>query len=214
MDREQTARDCLVIEKLGMSVLDFLREEGAVSPWGTWHRLQMEELGRSRSQIRDGKGSGRMPKKQIVTPEVEEEALRAMENGEDPKPILIRAGSKNPSAAAYYIRKKNGMIRKPGATEIRMEAGETYRGTPEAERKPEEPEQKPEEPERKPERRGLLIREAEGLVGIWGNRGSGEICFTKNGFSIQMKAEEWLMLAEELPNVMETFGLDENGREK
>lgn len=56
MDRGQMARECLEIEKRGGDVLAFLRGKGCVSPWGTWHRLQKEELGRKDGEISLGKG--------------------------------------------------------------------------------------------------------------------------------------------------------------
>ena len=54
MDRHQLALECQEVERLGGSVRDFLRGRGAVSPWGTWYRLQIEELGRKNAQITEG----------------------------------------------------------------------------------------------------------------------------------------------------------------
>ena len=84
MDRRRVALDCLEVERLGYSVLDFLREQGAVSPWGTWWRLQVEELGRARYQIRNGK-ENKMAKKNILTPEVRTDAEKMIAEGRDPK---------------------------------------------------------------------------------------------------------------------------------
>ena len=107
MDRRRVALDCLEVERLGYSVLDFLQEQGAISPWGTWWRLQVEELGRARYQIRNGK-ENKMAKKNILTPEVRTDAEKMIAEGRDPKQIqayLAEHGSKNPSAHIYVIRK-------------------------------------------------------------------------------------------------------------
>lgn len=114
MDRRKMALECLEVERIGYSVLDFLREQGAVSPWGTWWRLQVEELGRARYQIRDGK-ENKMAKKNVLTPEVRTDAEKMIEAGRDPKQIqayLAEHGSKNPSAHLYAI--KNSMKKKAG----------------------------------------------------------------------------------------------------
>ena len=112
MDRRRVAFECLEVERLGYSVLDFLQEQGAISPWGTWWRLQVEELGRARHRIRDGK-ENKMGKKAVLTPEVRAEAAKMIEAGQDPKVIqkyLAEHGSKNPSAHVYAIR--NSMKKK------------------------------------------------------------------------------------------------------
>ena len=62
MNREQLARECIRIEMAGGDVREFLKNSGCISPWGTWHRLQREELGRNPWQITDGKGSAEMQK--------------------------------------------------------------------------------------------------------------------------------------------------------
>lgn len=56
MDREAVAQECLRIEKAGGSVLDYLGGIGCISPWGTWFRLQKEQLKRKDWQITEGKG--------------------------------------------------------------------------------------------------------------------------------------------------------------
>ena len=89
-DREQLARECVEIEKRGGCVRDYLRGLGCVSPWGTWHRLQKEELGRSDAQITDGKGKGmKQPK---ITDEQKNEAARIAIEGGDPREYLKECG--------------------------------------------------------------------------------------------------------------------------
>ena len=60
MDREAVAKECLKIERMGGNVLEYLKGLGCISPWGTWYRLQREELGRERIQITEGRGTGTM----------------------------------------------------------------------------------------------------------------------------------------------------------
>ena len=105
MDRHQLALECQEVERLGGSVRDFLRGRGAVSPWGTWYRLQIEELGRKNAQITEGVEK-ELAWKQILTKEARAEVERMIEAGEDPKPFLEKAGSKNPSAHEYMIRRQ------------------------------------------------------------------------------------------------------------
>lgn len=59
-DRHALAMECLQVERSGGSVREFLSGKGLVSPWGTWFRLQKEELHRSGSAITDGKGKKNM----------------------------------------------------------------------------------------------------------------------------------------------------------
>ena len=113
MDRRKMALECLEVERLGYSVLDFLREQGAISPWGTWWRLQVEELGRARYQVRNGKENKMAKKNNVLTPEVRTDAEKMIAEGRDPKTIQIYLadhGSKNPSAHLYAIR--NSMKKK------------------------------------------------------------------------------------------------------
>ena len=60
MDRQAVARECERIEQDGGDVLGYLRARGCVSPWGTWYRLQKEELHRRGPQITDGKEKSNM----------------------------------------------------------------------------------------------------------------------------------------------------------
>ena len=93
---------CLEIERAGLSVLDFLQDLGAVSPWGTWWRLQVEELGRERYQIRDGKGVIEMRK---LTLENKKKAVEIALGGGNPLDYLKACGAGNPSASWTYIKK-------------------------------------------------------------------------------------------------------------
>ena len=237
MDRRRVALDCLEVERLGYSVLDFLREQGAISPWGTWWRLQVEELGRARYQIRDGK-ENKMAKKNVLTPQVRAEAESMIEAGEDPKEIqryLAEHGSKNPSAHLYAI--KNSMKKKaePKKDELagfvpmvpekkktvefqgkefeRMEKPSPTRCQPAKPSGVTVPDQLPEE---KPKRPAIRIREADGAVGTWRNTSERFISFKMpargpedEDQEIELTAEEWLAISAELPNVLELFKIKE-----
>lgn len=227
MDRRRVALDCLEVERLGYSVLDFLQEQGAVSPWGTWWRLQVEELGRARYQIRDGKES-KMAKKNVLTPEVRTDAEKMIEAGRDPKQIqayLAEHGSKNPSAHIYAIR--NSMKKK---AEPKLDSGH-----PEIKKKdqlagfePFVPEKKtvtfggkefekmegpsptccqparqsgvtvPDQlPEEKPKRPAIRIREADGAVGTWRNTSERFISFKMPARGPKDEDQEIELTAEE-----------------
>ena len=237
MDRRRVALDCLEVERLGYSVLDFLREQGAISPWGTWWRLQVEELGRARYQIRDGK-ENKMAKKNVLTPQVREEAESMIEAGEDPKEIqryLAEHGSKNPSAHIYAIRNSMKKKAEPKKDELagfvpmipekkktvefqgkefeRMERPSPTCCQPARPCGVTVPDQLPKE---KPKRPAIRIREADGAVGTWRNTSERYISFKMpargpedEDQEIELTAEEWLAISAELPNVLELFRIKE-----
>ncbi len=129
MDRHQLALDCREVERCGGSVRDFLGSMGAISPWGTWYRLQIEELGRKKSQVTEGNGRKEgvektMAFKQILTREAREKVEQMIMEGKDPKQFLEENGSKNPSAHEFMIKRamqKKGMTL-PAAPRTRAEA--------------------------------------------------------------------------------------------
>lgn len=102
MDREALARKCARIEKAGGSVREYLGGLGFISPWGTWFRLQKEELGRKNYQITDGKGVEEMRK---VTLEDKKKAVEIAMSGGNPLKFLKECGVANPSASWAYIKK-------------------------------------------------------------------------------------------------------------
>ena len=102
MNRGELAQACLAVEKAGGSVRDYLSDAGYISPWGTWFRLQKEELGRRDHQITDGKGNEGMKK---ITLEEKKKAVEIALSGGNPLEYLKSIGSANPSAAWYYIKK-------------------------------------------------------------------------------------------------------------
>lgn len=93
MDREQLAKECLKIEKAEGNVLEYLRSVGCISPWGTWYRLQKEELGRRPDQIKNGKGYDAMG---MITLEKKKKAVDLAIRGISPIPYLRECGSKKP----------------------------------------------------------------------------------------------------------------------
>ena len=102
MDRAELAMECVAVEKAGGSVRDFLAERGCISPWGTWHRLQKEELHRSDSQITDGKRRENMARK--ITLEQKKKTVQIAIEGGDPLEYLRQHGSKNPSGLWWTIK--------------------------------------------------------------------------------------------------------------
>lgn len=102
MDRKALALECLEVEEAGGSVRQFLHERGCLSPWGTWYRLQIEELGRKDAQITEGKGDEEKMKK--ITLEQKKKAVQIAIDGGDPLEYLRNHGSKNPSGLWWTIK--------------------------------------------------------------------------------------------------------------
>ena len=102
MNRTDLARRCAGIDAEGGNVREFLKGLGFISPWGTWFRLQKEELGRKDWQITDGRGNEEMKK---VTLEQKKKAVEIALSGGNPLAYLKEIGSKQPSALWYVIKK-------------------------------------------------------------------------------------------------------------
>lgn len=103
MDRAELAKECVAVEKAGGSVREFLAEHGCISPWGTWYRLQKEELHRSESQITSGKGDvNKLSRK--ITLEQKKKAVQVAIEGGDVLEYLRQLGSKNPSGLWWTIK--------------------------------------------------------------------------------------------------------------
>lgn len=102
MERRLLACKCAEIEKSGGDVREFLRSQGFISPWGTWFRLQKEELGRKDWQITDGRGDEKVRK---LTLKDKESAVEVALNGGNPLRYLKDHGAANPSASWAYIKK-------------------------------------------------------------------------------------------------------------
>ena len=229
-NRRQMALACLEIERAGLSVLDFLQDLGAVSPWGTWWRLQVEELGRERHQIRDGKGVNDMKK---LTLENKKKAVEIALGGGNYLDYLKKCGAGNPSASWTYIKKclqakdpekyeqlmaikKQEKPAEPAEDPLKdfepvVFQGKEYEKAEKAEQKELKTEQKAEKTSGKrrkaDQKKPFKIREAEGAVGIWTNKGT-EIKFWKHGSEISLAPVDWLALAAELPNVLKLFGME------
>ena len=103
MDRAELARECVAVERAGGSVREFLSEHGCISPWGTWYRLQKEELHRSESQITLGKGDANKLSRKI-TLEQKKKAVQIAIKGGDVLEYLRQLGSKNPSGLWWTIK--------------------------------------------------------------------------------------------------------------
>lgn len=211
MDRRRMALDCLEIESCGGNVLDFLREQGAISPRGTWWRLQTEELGRPRDKIKDGKENP-MGKRVVMTPEIRAEVERMIEAGTDKKLIeayLADHGSKNPYAHLYMIKKN--IAKKETKSELAGFVPVEVSG-----KKHDKTEDHIQEEQ--PKKRGVRIREADGTIGTWREEGDGMICIripaeriTDQDRVIQLTKEEWMIIREEIPVVLDLFRKNREG---
>ena len=101
-DREELAMECDRLDKAGGNVRSFLRSLGYISPWGTWHRLQKEELHRDENKITEGKGQMEMGN---LTVDQKRQVVDVAIGGGNPTDFLKSIGEQNPSASWYYIRK-------------------------------------------------------------------------------------------------------------
>ena len=134
MDRERVAEECLRIEKRGGDVITYLRGLGCISPWGTWFRIQKEQLGRKDWQIKDGKG-----KKMVVHKEEKkkvskskrkltaEEKTKAMElyvSGGDPIEYLTSIGIESAARVWGGVRRYWPGVEIPEAAPAKVETPE------------------------------------------------------------------------------------------
>ena len=95
LSMEELAKECVKIEKAGGDVLDYLREQGKLSPRGSWWRIQREVLGRKESQMTDGHGN---PEKKYQTRRSMEEnsktVIEALQEKRSPVQALREVGYK------------------------------------------------------------------------------------------------------------------------
>lgn len=116
-DQRALAMQCQDVERDGGSVITFLQGLGFISPRATWERLQLNELGRSKHQLRDGrakeppeqaedkKGREDMDTRAKLSAEDKRTIIEAALRGENPLTYLTRAGIRNPSSSWKYIMK-------------------------------------------------------------------------------------------------------------
>lgn len=216
-DREQLARECAEIEKRGGCVRDYLRGLGCVSPWGTWHRLQKEELGRSDAQITDGKGKGmKQPK---LTDAQKNKAVRIAIEGGDPREYLKECGSTNADAMWWSIKRKikeedpEKYEKLPKKLQGKEPAPKTERGGGVAEMLEEEimKDGNRETEAQIPEGMRLKVSAAEGLAGRWIRHADRLMLQVyRDGKEVvvsDMTPLEWEAATEELRAVIELFGM-------
>jgi len=106
-NRFALARECLQVEQSGCSVLEFLKQKGYVSPWGTWFRLQKEELERTEGQITDGRGKRK--RMANLTLMQKKRAVQMALDGKNPLDFLREIGISNP--ASCWLRIKKGLMK-------------------------------------------------------------------------------------------------------
>lgn len=237
MDRLQLALECLEIEKAGGSVREYLRECGCISPWGTWHRLQKEELGRNEYQITDGKGGEDMNK---ITLEQKKKAVEIALNGGNPLPYLKECGSKTPDKLWYVIKKNLEQVdpekfnRLPARVNAKKEeeqppvttccARSTREGVEVPDELPEEVPEKPEvrltadfedlseEPADLHRVTAVVLDDDFEIYGLKTKAGdfqaaAGNLCWTFDGFQMNLPVERWRQLIETVPKVLNMMKL-------
>ena len=202
--RSALAKECLRIEKAGGSVREFLREAGFISPWGTWWRLQKEELGRTDVQIRDGKGGNGMRK---ITLEAKKQAVEIAIGGGNPLPYLKQCGSRNPEALWGMIKRDLKKADPEKYAQIPARIGGRKKEEENMEQETRQEEELAARPVNCGEFNVTAVRDNElgrfewdekDLVMYWRSNAGDELC---------LAPEEWRKLAESLPKVMEIFGI-------
>jgi len=227
MDRQLLAEECLKVEKAGGDVLAFLKGRGCVSPWGTWFRLQKEELGRKLIDITDGKEKIRLIK---YTDEQKLRTAQIAVEGGNPKEYLHEIGSENPDIAwvnvkkwvkdhdpelyakiPQRIRNKNIVISPKKKAEIPEKPAEVPE-IPEANAalKIEIPEKKPkaEVPEEQDGQYYTALYDLHLGEFHWVQKVGFLDWETADGDIISMRAESWQYLLETLPKIMKRLGVN------
>lgn len=200
-DRSALANECLEIERAGGSVRDFLRCAGFISPWGTWWRLQKEELLRKSNQLTDGKGGELMRK---ITLEQKQKAVEIAIGGGDPLAWLNECGSKNPQALWYAIRKT-----------LKDANPEKYGQLPGSEKEEPEMVEKIEETVKETVEIRSDVFDVE-VIAVrdpalgrfsWEEKPGVMYWRTDDGEEVCLTPDEWRKLAERLPKIMRVLGI-------
>ena len=101
-DQRELALKCLEVEDAGGSVIEFLKGMGFISASATWQRLQLNELGRLPSKLRDGKENVNMGK---LTLEDKKKAVQIAVDGGNPLEYIRSCGVKNAAEAWGNIKR-------------------------------------------------------------------------------------------------------------
>lgn len=226
-DREELAMECDKLDKAGVNVRGFLRSLGYISPWGTWHRLQKEELQREENKVTEGKGKIEMGK---LTLEQKKQAVEIAISGGNPLDYLKSIGNQNPSAAWYYIRKtlkdadpeKYALLKKEPKEEVIgtmvIEPSPAVKETIRAAIRDEKPatccarstRKGVEVPDELPEDEDVVtgIRTKCGEFRVDNN---GFLIFEcNNGDELGMTVETWLTFSADIPRIMKKLGIVKN----
>ena len=236
-DREELARCCLEVEQAGGNVLTFLKECGHVSTWGTWYRLQIEQLGRKKDTVTGGRGENTMNR---ITLEQKKKAVQIGIDGGDVIGFLKKCGSKNPSAH-WCVIKKNLKDADPEAwakleASAKKDSVQTEKAVtccaPSTREGVEVPEEVPEEKAEIPAKESVTTEEAFTAVGDMLKRitkpvnydgfeitglktdygrfqvsNNGCLFFGADQDELEMPVEIWRKFAEDLPRVMAILGI-------
>ena len=100
-DQRELALQCLEVEDAGGSVIEFLKGLGFISASATWQWLQLNELGRLPSKLRDGKENVNMGK---LTLEDKKKAVQIAVDGGNPLEYIRSCGVKNAAEAWGKIK--------------------------------------------------------------------------------------------------------------
>jgi len=185
MDRSVLAQECVEVERAGGSVRDYLRERGFISPWGTWYRLQKEELHRKEHEITYGRENTMATR---VSLEQKKKAVQIALDGGNPFDFLRDCGSKEP-AGLWWTIKQN----------LKKVDPDTYAKLPKR-LEQSAPAKKPEKAKKagkKPEVRALTKEEHDALKGF------EPVCVSENPETGKMETVQ--ELSQGVPDITESL---------
>ena len=103
--KQAFVNECLEIEKANGDVLGYIEVNWpSYTPRATWYNLQKQFLGRRREQLREGKPKGGENMSKML--EVAQQAMEAVDAGENVFDYLEKAGYKNPSSTWYMLKQQ------------------------------------------------------------------------------------------------------------
>ena len=103
--KQAFVNECLEIEKANGDVLGYIEVNWpSYTPRATWYNLQKQFLGRRREQLREGKPKGGENMSKML--EVAQQAMEAVDSGENVFDYLEKAGYKNPSSTWYMLKQQ------------------------------------------------------------------------------------------------------------
>jgi len=201
-ERREIVEKCIELEMSGESVLNYLREEGYLTPRATWINIQKKYLGRSDAQHSITEGNATGVKKRGKRPKIREEAL------EEDRKDWERAHAETVMFGGKEYEKVTVTTCCPGSTREGVEVTDVLPEDMKTALQPLRICAAVAEPEA-PELIAMKVRSASGywdmiaedqMIQFWANREGG---YT----AIRLTVEEWRRVIGEFPEVCRMMGV-------